>query len=322
MLDHSSRNLASDSADSLTDLLRGLRLDGVEYGRCEFRAPWGVQFKAQAAARFHFVGCACWLRQPDGQWTEVKGGDALLLPRGAEHALASSPDAMLGCFADLSAEKVCGNVYDVSGGGGGLPSVLFSGSMRFNIDAMHPLLRMMPEVMRIDTLTTKEPAIPHLLEAMAHEVENGRVGSGGLLARLADVLAALIIRSWVEHGCGDTTGWLAAVRHPDIGKVLVAIHRDPDHPWTVDLLAKVMGASRSAFAERFAAIVGETPARYLAQVRMHQARLWLSRDRMRISDAARRLGYESDAAFSRAFKRLIGKAPSHFRGEGGSAPGP
>lgn len=314
MLDRSSNPAATESVDFLTDLLRGLRLDGVEYGRCRLSAPWGVRFDAQAAARFHFICGSCWMRLPDGEWLELKRGDAVLVPRGAAHALASSPDARLGTFDELSVQPVCEGVYDVSGGGANCITVLFYGSMRFNIDAMHPLLRMMPDVMRIDALTAKEPAIPHMLDAMAREVEGGRVGSGGLLARLADVLAALIIRSWVEHGCGDTTGWVAAVRHPEVGRVLVAIHRDPERHWTVESLARVMGASRSAFAERFASVVGETPARYLTQVRMHQARLWLSRDRMRISDAARRLGYDSDAAFSRAFKRLIGHPPSHYRG--------
>jgi AraC-like DNA-binding protein len=141
-----------------------------------------------------------------------------------------------------------------------------------------------------------------------------RVGSGGVLARLADVLAATIVRAWVEHGCGDATGWVAAVRDPQLGRVIAAIHLDPSHDWTVASLARLMGASRSGFAQRFADIVGETPARYVARVRMHQAREWLSRDRALVAVVARRLGYESEASFSRAFKRVLGAAPSHYRG--------
>ena len=134
-----------------------------------------------------------------------------------------------------------------------------------------------------------------------------------MLARLADVLAATIVRAWVEGGCGDATGWIAAVRDPQIGRVLAAIHLDPSHDWTVAALARAMGASRSGFAQRFAEIVGETPARYVARVRMHQARQWLVRDRLMIAVIARRLGYDSEASFSRAFKRVLGFAPSHFR---------
>jgi AraC-like DNA-binding protein len=173
----------------------------------------------------------------------------------------------------------------------------------------------MPELMRMCDLATSESGIPHLLEAMAREVAMDRVGAGGILARLADVLAASIIRSWVESGCGDATGWIAAARCPDVGKVLAAIHLDPERDWTVASLARLMGASRSAFAERFASVVGETPARYVAQMRMHQARQWLAGDKLKISVVARRLGYESEASFSRAFKRVIGTAPSHVRAD-------
>ena len=90
------------------------------------------------------------------------------------------------------------------------------------------------------------------------------------------MLAASIIRSWVERGCGDATGWIAAVRDRDIGRVLAAIHLEPQRDWTVEALARMMGASRSGFAERFATIVGETPLKYVTQVRMHQARQWLT----------------------------------------------
>ena len=123
-----------------------------------------------------------------------------------------------------------------------------------------------------------------------------RVGAGGILSRLADVLTATLIRTWVEHGCGDSTGWLAAVRNPEVGRVLAAIHLDPSHDWSVNELARHMGASRSGFAQLFATVVGETPARYVAKMRMHQAHQWL-RDGQRVAVIAERLGYESEASF-------------------------
>ncbi len=99
--------------------------------------------------------------------------------------------------------------------------------MRFNMDNLHPLLQMMPDVMLTSDLAKSDPAIPHLLEAMTREVELNRVGAGGILARLADVLTATLIRTLVEHGCGDSSGWLAAVRNPELGRVLAAIHLNP-----------------------------------------------------------------------------------------------
>lgn len=321
MRDHSSKHGAMHSNDPLTVMLRGLRLDGVDYGRCEMSAPWSIAFPAQAAARFCFASQrSCWLRTPAGEWVELNDGDAVLLPRGAAHVLASSPDAEPVAPGSCRVEKLCGNIFDVKGGRDGERTLLFSGSMVFNIDTAHPLLRMMPDMMRSCDLATIEPGVPHLLEAMAREVAMDRVGAGGILARLADVLAATIIRSWVERGCGDATGWIAAARCPDIGRVLAAIQVEPDRDWTVAALARVMGASRSGFAERFATVVGETPARYVAQIRMHQARRWLVEDKLRIAVVARRLGYESEASFSRAFKRITGAAPSQVRAGDGHGP--
>jgi AraC-like DNA-binding protein len=311
MHDNSSRT----QSDPLSEMLRGLRLDGVDYARYAMSAPWGLLFPAQPAARFHFMADqGCWLRTPAGDWVRLEQGDAVLLPCGAAHALASAPDACTRPANRCALEPCCDEIAQARGGAGdGERLSFFSASMQFNVAAGHPLLRMMPEVMWVHEMAVHEPGIPPLLATMACELALDRVGAGGILTRLADVVAAALIRSWVELGCGDDRGWVAAARDPDIGRVLAAIHRDPAHDWSVEALAGVMHASRSSFAERFAAIVGETPARYVAQVRMHQARQWLERDRLRIAEVARRLGYDSEASFSRAFKRVIGAPPSHVR---------
>lgn len=312
MLDHSSKDVATHP---LTEMLRGLKLEGVDYARCRMTAPWGLSFPAQPKAQFHFIaGRGCWLRTSDGAWTRIEEGDAVLLPRGAEHALASSPDAFPAPVENCQFEPVCCGILDTcSGGDQGEQTILFGAGMTFNLDSQHPLLLMMPELMQMRELATDEPAIPHLLEAMTRELALDRVGAGGMLTRLADVVAAALIRNWVEKGCGSE-GWVAAARDPGIGRVLAAIHREPTRDWSVEALADVMHASRSAFALRFANVVGQTPARYVAQLRMQEAKQWLVRDRMKIAIVARKLGYESEAAFSRAFKRIIGAPPSHFRG--------
>ncbi|MGK9050776.1 cupin domain-containing protein [Neorhizobium petrolearium] len=313
MLDKSSKKEPEDFSDPLSEMLRGLRLDGVEYGRCRLAEPWATSFPAQEAARFHFIGCgSCWVQMPSGEWLPLQAGDAVLLPRGDAHVLASMPGVTPTPFARFGRKEVCQDVFDVQCADVVGGALAFTASMRFNMDKLHPLLQMMPETMLTSALSKNEPAIPHLLDAMAREVEMDRVGAGGILARLADVLTATLIRTWVEHGCGDTTGWIAAVRNPDVGRVLAAIHLEPDRDWSVAALARIMGVSRSGFAERFLRVVGETPARYVARVRMHQARQWL-KDGMRVSVVAERLGYDAEASFSRAFKRIIGAPPSQFR---------
>jgi AraC-like DNA-binding protein len=319
MLDQSSNFLARQANDPLAEMLRGLRLDGVDYSRCRMAEPWALAFPAQEAARLLLVSNrGCWLRYGEGEWLELKAGDAALLPHGAAYILASDRNLAPKPQGACERASVCENVFAVDGGGAGQVCVLFWGSLHFNIDPMHPLICLMPEVMQACNLEQHEPAIPHLIEAMARETALDRVGAAGILARLADVLAASLIRTWVEHGCGETTGWLAAVRQPGLGRVLSAIHLNPERDWTVAELAKLMGASRSGFAKHFAAALGETPARYVLRIRMNQARLWLTRDKMRVSIAAERLGYESEAVFSRAFKRVLGAPPSRFRGQGGA----
>ena len=311
----SSKSTDSDGPDPLSEMLRGLRLEGVEYGRFRMVAPWALRLSAQPAARFHFIAQSeCWLQAPDQTWVKLNAGDAVLVPRGSEHVLASEPGVPAIPIEAFETRVLCDNVYDMRCTRDGAESTtLFSGSMNFNLDSLHPLLRMMPEVMRTCDLAGREPSFSWLLDAMNQEVEMDRVGAAGILSRLADVLAASIIRSWVEFGCGDSSGWIAAVRCKDVGKVLAAIHLNPERDWNLAALSAIMGASRSSFAEKFASAVGETPARYVARIRMFQARQWIARDNVKLAVVAQRHGYESEASFSRAFKRIIGHAPSHYR---------
>jgi len=302
----------------LTQVLLGLRLDGVEYGRCVMQAPWAVAFPAQREARFHFVASgSCWLRTPGTEWVQLNPGDAVLLPRGSFHVLASAPEVPSVDIDSLARVAVSENIYLVRGcadASDAQPTnVMFCGAMRFNLDPLHPLLAMMPDVMRADELARRDPTVPVLLDAMEREVALDRIGACGVLARLADVLAASIIRAWVECGCSDSTGWIAAVHCPKIGKVMAAIHADPERDWRVPELAEIMGASRSTFADAFTRTVGESPARYVAKIKMFQARRWIAQEGMRIAVAADRLGYDSEASFSRAFKRIIGQPPSATR---------
>ncbi|WP_422011232.1 AraC family transcriptional regulator [Roseateles sp.] len=320
--------LRPESGDALTEILLGLRLDGVEYGRCVMRRPWAVAFPAQRSARFHFVGSGgCWLRTASRDWVRLTTGDAVLLPHGSFHVLASDPGVPAVDAGTLARVPVSDNIYLVGGGAcaagpaerdvgdGAEPAdVMFSGALRFNLDPLHPLIAMMPPLMLAGDLARRDATVPALVDAMEREVALDRIGACGILARLADALAASIIRAWVECGCGSATGWVAAVRCPRIGKVIAAIHAQPEGDWSVLRLAGLMGASRSSFSDAFTRTMGESPARYVAKVKMFQARRWIAQDGMRVAVAADRLGYESEASFSRAFKRVIGHAPSAARG--------
>jgi AraC-like DNA-binding protein len=297
----------------------GMRLVGVQYRRIEVEPPFGIGFgKVDGRAQFHFVARgSVVLRNGSGTSHALDAGSAVLLPRGAAHDLLSSPDLPVRDIDTFKAASLCKTVSTIRACSddtcGTKRAVIFSGSMEFDLGSMHPLVGLMPEVMLVGTLLDRYPEMLPMLEAMEREARAERAGFAGILARLADVVAAFIVRAWVECGCGDAAGWINGLRDPRLGRVISALHRDPGRNWTLADLAAEMGSSRSVFAERFHAVTGLTPLRYLTELRMRLATQWISRDRISVDVAAHRLGYGSQAAFSRAFKRVIGQPPATVR---------
>lgn len=259
------------------------------------------------------------LRRADGTMHEMATGDAVLLPRGGVHDLVSEPELPCRDVSAYAAAPLCPSVSAIKACAGEIcPTtrvLVFSGCMEFDLGGMNPLIALMPEQMFAGTLLGRYPEIMPMLEAMERETRGDRAGFAGVLARLADVVSAFIVRAWVECGCGDASGWISALRDPRLGRVIAAVHRDPGRDWTVAELAAEMGASRSVFAERFLEVTGMTPLRYLTELRMRLAAQWIGRDRMPIEVAAHRLGYGSQAAFSRAFKRVTGHPPGALRSD-------
>ncbi|WP_202328784.1 AraC family transcriptional regulator [Mesorhizobium sp. L-8-3] len=328
MLDRKSETGTQPSArqvppDLVSELLMGMRLVGGNYRRIQLSAPFGVRFgTVEGRAQFHFVARGpVLLRRKDGGVHVMDTGDAVLLPRGGLHDLISDRDLPCRDVSTYEAALLCQSVSEIKDCNGcrSTDVIVFSGCMDFDLGGMHPLVALMPEVMFVGTLMERYPEILPMLEAMEREARDARAGFAGILARLADVVSAFIVRGWVECGCGDATGWVEALRDPRLGRVIAALHRDPGRNWTLADLAAEMGSSRSVFAERFLAVTGMTPVRYLTELRMRLASQWIGRDRMPIETAAHRLGYGSQAAFSRAFKRVIGSPPGVVRGGGASA---
>lgn len=336
MLDRTSENRRNGQgkrqdahlpADLVSELLMGMRLVGLDYRRIEMTPPFGLRFGTaeedtpDGRARFHFIAQGpVFLR--DGEAVHaMNSGDAVLLPRGGAHDLVSGPELAGRDVTAFKASPLCPSVSAIKSCPDDVcPSrnvLVFSGRMAFDLGGMHPLIALMPEVMLVGTLLDRYPEILPMLEAMEREARGDRAGFAGILARLADVVAAFIVRAWVECGCGEASGWIAALRDPRLGRVIAAIHRDPGRSWSVAELATEMGSSRSVFAERFLAMTGMTPVRYLTELRMRLAAQWIGRDRMPIETAAQRLGYGSQAAFSRAFKRVTGQAPGAARPQSG-----
>lgn len=304
--------------DLLSPVLQDLRLVRASYCRTDMTAPWGVQIPRQNGVCFHFVvEGGCWLRLPSQEPLWIGPGDVALLPRGTGHAIVDAPATRALPLEQFDQDPIGPTTHNMRAGGGGARSLIVCCSLEFDEPAVHPLTQLMPEVLALERAGASDPALPTLLSLMAAEVASQRVGAATVMARLADAVVTCMVRGWAETHADDLKGWLAGARDAAIGLALAAIHHQPGHFWSVVALAKVAGLSRSVFTERFTAAVGLPPARYLAHWRMHVAGAWLRHGRLTVADIAQRLGYESEASFSRAFKRLFGVPPGTLRSQVG-----
>lgn len=291
-----------------------MRLRGVEYRRIQAGPTFGLGFDAKPGhAWFHFlaVGNAV-LRMDDGTTYALSAGNAVFISHGAAHQLLSHAHAPVQDIDLLNGEPLGDTVSAVDTGtdAGSTPTTLvFSGCMEFELGSLHGLGKLMPGLMLIDAGGQRYPGLVPILATMEREVSAARVGFAGILARLADVVAAMVVRGWVECACGNASGLVAALRDPRLAGALLALHQQPGRDWTVEQLAAHCNTSRSVFAERFQLTIGMTPLRYVTEVRMRLASQWLTLERVPIEEVAQRLSYTSQAAFSRAFKRVTGKTP-------------
>ncbi|MGP3943704.1 AraC family transcriptional regulator [Streptomyces sp. 6N106] len=306
------------SSDLISELLTSMRLRGVQYRRVQAGARFGLSFEAQPGrAAFHFVAVgSALLRTEDGSVHELSAGNAVFMPHGQAHQLFSGPDAPLrgmDAFDGVTlGDAVC--AVDACQSGEPTPSaIFFNGFMDFDLGGMQGISRLMPDVMLVDATGKRYPGLVPILTSMRHEVRAGRVGFAGVLARLSEVAAAMIVRGWVECGCDNASGLVAALRDPRLARAILALHRRPGHHWTVAELAAECHVSRSVFAERFQATIGMPPLRYATELRMLLAGQWLAEDTLPIESVAQRLGYTSHASFSRAFKRVTGRSPGASR---------
>lgn len=318
------RSSGDAGRDPLAEILQDLRIAGVEYGHCRLRRPWGVEMPADGGARFHFVvSGVAWLRLPEREPLRLEAGDAALLPQGGAHALSDEPARPTTPLAVLPRHRIGERTYQLDAGGDGSVTVLSCCAIEFGEPALGPLRDLMPELLLVRRAAAGDALVPALLDALADEVMSPRLGSATVMTRLADVVVVRLFRAWAEDAAGEaTTGWLAAMRDPRLGRALSAFHRAPEQPWTIGRLAAAAHMSRSSFCDRFAALVGTPPARYVARWRMRLAALWLQGGRRTIAEVADRLGYESEAAFSRAFKRMTGQPPSRSRRPAADASAP
>jgi AraC-like DNA-binding protein len=305
-------------SDPLGEALHALRMTGTFYCRSELTAPWGLAMpELIGCVWFHVVAAGrCWLDGDDGEPVELGPGDFALVPHGRGHRLWTEPGTPTPEVQDLPQARLSDRYAVLAHGGGGAPSTLICGVVRFDHVAARDLLALLPPVIHLDAAGSAHWAwMEGLLGFMAAEARELLPGGETVITRLADILVIQAIRAWI--GSDPPTarvGWLGALRDPQLGRAVAAVVRDPGRPWSVASLARAAAMSRSAFSARFSAQVGEAPMGWVARVRMRHAAAVLAEGAVPIALLAEQLGYRSEAAFSRAFKRVVGIPPSAARG--------
>jgi AraC-like DNA-binding protein len=295
--------------DALGEALHLLRMSGTFYCRNELTEPWGLTMPDMADCLwFHVLTSGRCDVEVDGQVTSLEPGDVLLVPGGQGHRLFHG-DAESPIVTTLPHEFETDNYAILRHGGDGAMTHLVCGAVRFDHPAAKHLINVLPHVLYVQRADDMRATI----DLMAAEAQAVRPGGEAVITRLADVLVIQTIRSWLANDPAARTGWLGALQDQQIGQALALIHRDPAQPWTVGRLAHQTAMSRSAFAARFTELVGEPAMRYVTRWRMHVAMNRLKDRDSTVSEIARGLGYESEAAFSRAFKRIVGVSPGQAR---------
>jgi len=302
--------------DPLGDALHHLRMRGTFYSRCDFTAPWGLDLPPfEDSLMFHVVTAGrCWVEVDGAEPRQLQAGDVALVPHGEGHRMASEPGEPGVPLFDLPHDYQSDQYEVLRQGGGGAATGLLCAVIRFDDPTARQLVKLLPRTIVVDASDLSHAEWMHsTLRFMASEARSPRAGGEAVMTRLADVLLIQTIRSWIEHDPAAQTGWLGALRDPQVGGAITLMQREPARTWTVESLSNEVAMSRSAFAARFAELVGEPPMRYLAQWRMQVALTLLADERVSVGEIGRRLGYESEAAFSRAFKRFVGVAPGAAR---------
>ena len=302
--------------DPLGEALHFLRMSGMFYSRSEFTEPWGLKLPTfPGCLMFHMVLSGhCWVEVEGTEPFLLEPGNLALVPHGKGHCLLSESGTPAAKLFDLNREDVSERYEIIRHGGGGPTTNMICCTVRYEHPAAHQLITLLPPLINVQAVNASEKdLIESTIRLLGDETRELSPGSETVITRLADILLIQTIRSWIEQDAAIQRGWLGALQDKQLGQALFLIHRNPDHPWTVESLATEVAMSRAGFAARFKEMIGESPMQYVTRGKMHLALTWLKEEDTPLSQLAPRLGYQSEAAFSRAFKRFVGVAPGGIR---------
>lgn len=301
--------------DPLSDILAGLSVRRAIFTRLDAGAPWGFDSSGEPFLKFVLLvrGSAI-LRTPDSPAPiALHGGDVFIMLQDQPYRIYDHEDSIATPCVDIEKLRIDDRI-DV--GGSGARTSFISGLFEIDAQAARPLLKVLPPLLHLKLDQDRSLAFQSVLELLAIETQAPGLGSEAAIGRLFELLFVHAIRAYSAQPGGPTQGWLAANADRQLARALEAMHGQPAHGWTVASLARNAGMSRSAFAARFKEVVGQTPLDYLTQWRMVCAARLLRHSSLALEDVARRVGYESAAAFNRVFRRETASTPGAFRKNG------
>jgi AraC-like DNA-binding protein len=314
-------------ADTLSDVLQAVRLRGAVFFDVDARAPWvaetpaarliapAVMPRAEHVIEYHVVtGGSCWAGIVGDAPVRLETGDVVAFPQGDAHVMSSAP-GMRGevNLNDFQPPEGSSLPLVMNLDGDGAATQLVCGFLGCDARPFNPLLQSLPRLLHVPRAPGGEGATDAFMRFALLETREQRVGAAGILSRLGELMFAELVRRHIESLPEDGRGWLAGLRDRHVGKALALMHAEPGKGWTLENLAREAGLSRSAFAARFSNYIGLAPMQYLTRWRLQLAASQLSDGESSIAVIAERAGYESEAAFSRAFRKAVGMPPAAWR---------
>lgn len=314
--------------DALSDVLRVVKLSGGVFLQAEFTEPWCLVSEVtpencaplmpvpEHLILYHYVAEGGFHLRLEGEpQTEVETGDIVIMPRNDQHLMGSDLSVPPATVDDMVRQALSDSMEKMSVGGGGRLTRVVCGFLGCDCVTGNPLIETLPPMLRFNIRDSSAADwIQSSLNFAANEISEGRPGSDTLLSKLSEVLFVEAVRRYVDALGPDQTGWLAGLKDDHVSRALTLLHTRVAEPWTVDALGREIGLSRSALADRFTRLIGVSPMHYLTGWRMQVAASRLRNGLGPIAQIAADVGYDTEASFSRAFKRTFGMPPATWRG--------